>query len=167
MVTDAAAEDIVLEQLRDISNQIKDYLMATGDVNDIMGHMITRLEAIVNPTPEFKIKAISVPPMSTLSEAMGSKARQMNSLIKEALIMITELASDLDKGYVKCPKCQGLGEIEEEIIQRDRESVDAYKNFYTCPSCNGNKVIPISSDLISNCLEAINGLKLLRADIND
>jgi len=159
---DASADETVLERFKDVSLQVQDCFRATSNVNDIVGLMMMRLEAIVTPTPELKIRAISAQPMRLLAEAAVASARQMNSAIRETSSQVASLAAVLESGYIQCPKCQGVGEIEEDAIQRDEESVGAYTVYRTCPNCSGNKVIRISSDLRENCQQAIRGLGLLR-----
>ena len=147
--------------LREVSLRIQDSFRASGDANTITEYMMTRLEAIVNPTPELKIRAISAQPMKALAEAMVSAIREMNSSIKETQNQVSSLTTAVESGYVQCPTCSGSGDIEEGAIQRDEESVGAYTQYKTCPACNGNKVLPISSDFRSNCLAALDGLRTI------
>ena len=142
--------EVVTERLKEILYWLDHASRTLSDANEIAHHMLTKIQAITNPTSQLKLKAVSLPDMEVLGRQFNSKITDVRQDFLQLVELSNLLDSEISTGGIKCPLCNGEGEVVEERIQREEDALIPYKEFIVCSDCMGKGVLNLPADLLHN-----------------
>lgn len=137
----------------------------SSEIDSIMrciDFMLDRLRAIVFPTPENNLRAVSKPSPSELSESIAESLDKMSSLKNALENILSSIIDECNNRKVKCPKCSGVGYIKHYIIVRDEEFIGEDYQDLPCDYCSGHGFLDVTKNFSEQALLILNSFKVTR-----
>lgn len=152
----------ILRSFQRLKKLIEDYGDSIKTISSLLDYFIVRLKAIIEPTPENKLKAVGLPSTAMLNIKICEKINSLSKLRRSILQEVKELEESLNNSKIICDYCEGKGKIPRTIITRGECGVKPVIVFKRCPRCNGLGYFSISKnvqELGSGILKSIKKLK--------
>jgi len=152
-------DEYILNFFQNLCGLLKDYENHVNTIASSLQHITMRINALINPTPENKLKVVGLPPSNKLSIRIGNHSKKLRKLRENILQKIEKLKDILNDSKVPCPRCEGKGRIQKRKLVRWEKFADYIREYEPCPTCNGSGYFPISEKIKQIGIDVINNIK--------
>ena len=137
-------DKFLVEHISRLSTLFSGYAEELGNISGCITNLIKKLEAIINPTAENKLNAVSLPEPSTLSDNLAECLSTLKITKSEIENLLKEINTTLESRKLKCDDCHGKGYIKKPMY--DKDSTGFHYTEVPCEKCN-NGFLPLSKEI--------------------
>jgi hypothetical protein len=159
MPESAKGDEELIELLSKLAGEIKNYAEIFLSVHENLDKSIIRLNALVHPTAENKLKAISLPPVDSISNNIKENIYDAKDKTKTIVSLLKKVEDIVNNSRIECSFCNGKGEISTQSYYRERETIEPFLETKKCSACNGNGYLDVSGTVVQLTIQLISGLK--------
>ncbi|MGC9014411.1 MAG: hypothetical protein ACP5KW_08585 [Thermoproteota archaeon] len=151
-----------IKLLNELKKELEDYANIFSSIGNSVDKSIIRFNALLYPTAENKLKAVSLPSMEIIGEGVKEFVMNASSKRKNILNLLEEVDGIIQTSKIKCSYCEGKGKISKKQYYRDDDITQTYVNMETCPVCEGRGYLLVSDTVIKLASELMIGLRELK-----
>jgi hypothetical protein len=155
-------DELLLKLVQNLSNEIKNYAQIFFTLQKTLNNSIIRFDAVINPTSENKLKAVSLPSMDIISNEIKLTINNAKTRTKNIIQILKKLEMVLDQSKIECASCNGKGEIQVQSYYREEDLIQPYIISKNCPECEGKGYFEVSELVKQLTNQLMNGLKELK-----
>jgi RecJ-like exonuclease len=148
--------------LSELKKELEAYTTLFSSINSSIGKSLVRFDALLYPSAENKLKAVSLPSMETIGEEIKESITNASSKRKNILNLLDEVDDIIQTSKIKCSHCEGKGKISKTQYYRDDDITQTYVNLETCPVCEGKGYLLVSDTVVKLASELMIGLRELK-----
>jgi hypothetical protein len=150
----------VVKHFEVLIKSFEDYKNSIDSILTPLKQFLIRLNALINPTSEIKIKVLSTPSSNEIISNIEEAINDMRTQVKEIANIIKEVEKISKESKIKCDKCDGEGEIYNRVYDKVDGTIQETLRGEICNKCKGRGYLYLSNTLVSH-LKIIEVLKLL------
>jgi phage FluMu protein Com len=151
----------ILNSFNNLKNLMSDYAKSIDDISSLIGNIVTRIIAKIDPTPQNKLRVVSLPKTKEISVEINKRIDNIKGIKIEILKKIKDMENVLNNAKIPCPKCKGEGKIPKIDYARDSNFITPVIEYEKCPTCDGLAFFEISKEILETANEALNSIKNL------
>ncbi|MEM2180330.1 MAG: hypothetical protein QXP32_05905 [Nitrososphaeria archaeon] len=155
-------DEAFVKLLQSLSKEIENYAQTFFSLKDYLDKSVIRFDAVVHPTSENKLKAISLPQMNIISGNIKDTIIGAKSKAQSIIKILKQLERVIENSKIECPNCEGKGEKLIKTYHRDEDMVQPYVTTEKCPNCEGTGYLEMSKIVIQLTIQLMNGLQELK-----
>jgi DnaJ-class molecular chaperone len=140
---------------------LKGYGDDVHEISSLIDKAILRLNALIDPTSENKLKVLSIPSMEELSRKMSDGMNQLHKRKEEIAKHLQNINKVLEDGKIKCDDCNGEGKVKQLKYQREDDIVTPFYEYEKCPTCGGLGYFTISEEVRRRGYETMKAMKMI------
>lgn len=133
-----------VEHISRLSTLFSSYGKEVGNISDCLATLTIKLEAIINPTAENKLNAVSLPEPTTLSDNLAEYLSTLKTVKSEIENLLKEINGTLESRKLKCDECDGESYIKKPMYDKDSDGIQYIEIL--CEKCN-NGFLPLSKEI--------------------
>jgi len=154
-------DEELIELLRELTREIKSYSECFLSLHRNLNEAIIRFDAIVHPTSENKLKALSCRPMDEISNEIKGNIEDAKSNTKSIVSLLKKVEEVVRTSKIECSLCSGKGEVITQSYYREKDVVHSYLESRKCSECNGKGYLEVSATIVQLANQLLDELKEL------
>lgn len=157
----------VLSFFNALQNAFRNYGDNIANISSLLDTAIIKLNALIEPTPQNKLKAINLPSIQELNEKINQSIDQLFNQKKKIEEILLTMSKVLEDAKIKCDFCRGEGELRKPGYVREEDMITPIYEYEACPICDGLGYLTISEDIRNLCYEILSSIKrIVKYNIN-
>ncbi|MEM3488807.1 MAG: hypothetical protein QXJ62_07150 [Nitrososphaeria archaeon] len=161
MSESAKGDEELIWLLSTLAGEIKNYAELFLSISKDLDNSIIRLNAVVYPTSENKLKAISLPSMDSIGNSIRENIDDAKNKTKEIVSLLKKAENIMNNSRIECSFCNGKGEVSVLSYYRDEETIQPYFETKKCPKCYGDGYLEVSGTVAQITIQLVNCLREL------
>ncbi|MBS7649591.1 MAG: hypothetical protein QXH91_06270 [Candidatus Bathyarchaeia archaeon] len=161
MSESAKGDEELIGLLSKLAAEIKNYAELFLSISKDLDDSIIRLNAVIYPTPENRLKAISLPSMDSIGSSVRENVNDAKNKTKEIVSLLKKAEDIMNNLKIECSFCDGKGEVSVLSYHRDKETIQPYFETKKCPKCYGDGYLEVSETVAQITIQLVNCLREL------
>ena len=151
----------ILNSFNNLKNLMSGYAKNIDDISSLIGNIVIRIMAKIDPTPQNKLKAVNLPKTKEIGVEINKRIGNLKGIKIEILKNIKDMENVLNNGKIPCSKCKGEGKIPKIYCERDSDIITPVIEYEECPACDGLGFFEISKEILETANDALKSIKNL------
>jgi len=132
---------------KSLQGTLKSYGENINEISSLLDKAILRVNALIDPTPENKLKVLSLPPIEELSRKINENIDQLYERKKEITKHLQNINKVLEDARIKCESCNGEGKVKRLKYEREDNIIMSFYERELCSTCGGLGYFTISEEV--------------------
>ena len=131
------------------------------EISSLLEKAILRINVLIEPTSENKLKVLSIPSMEELNKKISEKMNRIHERKENITKYIQSINKVLENGKIKCDNCNGEGKVKRLRYEREDDIITPFYEYEPCPTCGGSGYFAISEEVRRRGYEILKALKMI------